>query len=70
MTSKEYIDSGILEQYVLGMVTPDECSEVERRATADPAVRQEINVISESLEEYAMSHAIAPNPVIKPDELL
>ena len=65
MTSKEYIDSGILEQYVLGTASSDESREVEMMAAADPAIREEIETICETLEAIAMANAVEPNPVIK-----
>ena len=65
MTGKEFIESGILEQYVLGTASPNELKEVELRAAADPAIRQEIAMISETLEHHAMENAIEPSPVIK-----
>lgn len=66
MNTKEYIESGILEQYVLGTASPEECREVELRAAADSAIRQEIDTIGEALEALAMENAIAPDPIIKP----
>lgn len=66
LTGKEYIESGILELYVAGIASAEECIEVEKRATADPAIRQEIEYISMALETYAMANAVAPNPIIKP----
>ena len=64
--NKEYIGSGILEQYVLGSTSQAESTEVELMAATDPAIRLEIEAIGEALEAYAMEHAVAPNPVIKP----
>ena len=66
LTSKEYIDSGILEQYVLGNASSGDSAEVELRAAADPAIRQEIETICETLEAIAMANAVEPDPVIKP----
>ncbi len=66
MTSKEYIDSGILEIYVMGMASHSEQEEVEMMAAANPDIRQEIDAISDVLEKYALSHSIEPSPVIKP----
>lgn len=66
MASKEFIDSGIIEQYVLGIASPAECEEVEKMAAADPDVRREMGKISQSLEQYAILNAIEPNPIIKP----
>lgn len=66
MTSKEYIDSGILEIYVMGMASGFEQEEVGMMAAANPDIRQEIDAISEAIENYAMAHAMTPSPVIKP----
>ena len=66
MTTREYIDSGILELYVAGIATATEREEVELMAAGSPAIRQEIEAISLSLQNYAKANAIAPNPVIKP----
>jgi mannose-6-phosphate isomerase-like protein (cupin superfamily) len=66
MTSKEYIDSGILENYVMGMASHSEGEEVEMMAAANPDIRQEIEAISDALEEYALAHTIKPSPSIKP----
>jgi mannose-6-phosphate isomerase-like protein (cupin superfamily) len=65
MTSKEYIESGILEQYVFGTASPAECAEVERRAAEEFAIRQEIAAICETLEAHALENAITPNPVVR-----
>ena len=66
MTNKEFIDSGVLEQYVLGTATHDESAEVEKRAAADLAVRKEIESIHEAFGKYTMAHAIAPTLLLKP----
>jgi mannose-6-phosphate isomerase-like protein (cupin superfamily) len=65
-TVSEYIGSGMLEQYVLGLTSPEESMEVEMRAAANPAIRHEIDAISEAMESYAMDHAIEPDSIIKP----
>lgn len=66
MTSKELIDSGILEQYVLGSASPADILEVEKLAAEDPAIRLEIDLISETFEKLAMENAVEPPVVIKP----
>jgi len=65
-TGREYIDSGVLEQYVLGLTSPEQSIEVEQRAAADAAIRNEIDAISIAMEAYAMERAIQPDPIIKP----
>ncbi|MEO6136125.1 MAG: cupin domain-containing protein [Ginsengibacter sp.] len=66
MTSKEYIDSGMIEKYVMGMVSDSEKEEVELMAAANQDIRQEIDTIGDVLEQYAQSQAITPSPVVKP----
>lgn len=66
MTSKEYINSGILEQYVMANLDATQRAEVEKMAAQDPLIREELNIISDVLEKYALENAIQPSPVIKP----
>ena len=66
MTSRVYIESGILEQYVLGNASIAEMETVETMAATDPAIRLELNAISDSLEQLAIENAIQPNALIKP----
>ena len=57
---KAYIESGILELYVLGDVTPAERSEVEAMALKHPAIKAELDEIERSLELYANENAVEP----------
>ena len=66
MNIKEYILSGILEQYVLGIVSDEELLEVEEMATKYPEVKQEILSISNVLEKVAVENAVTPSRAIKP----
>ena len=66
MNNKEFIESGILEEYVMGYASAEEREEVERRAAGDPAIRQEIEAIEMTLEKMALAGAIAPDPIVKP----
>ncbi|TSD64024.1 anti-sigma factor [Inquilinus sp. KBS0705] len=58
---KEYIESGILELYVLGDVSPDEKLQVEDMASKYPAVKAEIDEIEKSIEFYAEAHTVEPS---------
>ena len=66
LSSSDYINSGILEQYVLGIASDEECREVAAMAASDVLIRNEIELIRASIETYASSYALEPNPVIKP----
>mgnify|MGYP003576726380 CR=1 FL=1 len=58
---KAYIESGILELYVLGHLNPEECVEVEAMSAKHPEVRKEINAIEFAMEQYALSQAVEPS---------
>ncbi|HTE00332.1 MAG TPA: anti-sigma factor [Mucilaginibacter sp.] len=55
-----YIESGILELYVLGDVTPQERAQVEVMASKHPVVKAELDEIERSLEAYAEVNAVEP----------
>lgn len=57
---RQYIESGILELYVLNDLTPQEKQEVETYAAMYPAIKQELNDISQSMELFADYNAIEP----------
>jgi mannose-6-phosphate isomerase-like protein (cupin superfamily) len=65
-SSEYYISSGLLELYVLGQTTSEESNEIAQLAAADPALKNEITQIEIALENYAMVHAIEPDPLIRP----
>lgn len=58
--SKAYIETGILELYVLGQLNALEQQEVEKMAAKYPEIKEEINAIEIAMEHYAVSHAIQP----------
>lgn len=62
---KAYIETGILELYVLGDVTPDEKRQIEEMASKHPAVRAELNAIEQSMELYAEENAIEPSEQLR-----
>lgn len=57
---KAYIESGILELYVLGDISADEKLEVEAMASRHSAVKAELAEIERSMELYADAHSIEP----------
>ncbi|MEJ7681692.1 MAG: hypothetical protein WKG06_28370 [Segetibacter sp.] len=62
----DYLNSGMIESYVLGLTTPSEAKEVEKMAAAHDEVRVAINEFGTILEQEALSNSIAPDPIIKP----
>lgn len=64
--TQSYIESGILEAYVLGSLSDAEILEVESKITTNQALLAEIEKISASLESFARLNAVEPDPTIKP----
>ncbi len=62
---RAYIESGILELYVLGDVSAEEKLQVETMAQNHPAVKAELNEIEHSMELYADLHTIEPAPELR-----
>ncbi|MFD0765977.1 anti-sigma factor domain-containing protein [Mucilaginibacter lutimaris] len=58
---KAYIESGILELYVLGDISATEKAQVEEMAAKHPEIVAEIAEIERSMELYAEEHAIEPS---------
>jgi anti-sigma-K factor RskA len=62
---KAYIESGILELYVLGDISAEEKLQVEDMAAKYPDVRAEITDIERSMEIYAGEHAVEPSEKLR-----
>lgn len=58
MTSKEYIESGILELYVFGTLSEAENQEVQQMIADHPAVKQEVVAIEDAV--INLSQSVAP----------
>jgi anti-sigma-K factor RskA len=65
MNIQAYIESGILEEYVLGTVSPQEKQEVECMSHIYPEIREELLRTESALEEYALKHQATPPPSLK-----
>lgn len=60
MDLQSFIQSGLLEAYVLGQCSAEERIQVERMATEHAEVRAELASIETSLEAYAASNVVKP----------
>lgn len=65
MDIQSFIQSGILEAYVLNQCSPAERAEVERMAVAHPEVRSELAAIEQTLEQVALANAVPPPAGLK-----
>jgi hypothetical protein len=55
MDIEKYLDSGIIEDYCLGVLSPEEAKEVAQIAEQFPGVEEAIREIEEVLKKYAIS---------------
>lgn len=65
MNVKEYISSGIVESYVLGLATEQERAEFEKYCAEYREVLEARNAFEQLLEQRAMENAIAPSKDVK-----
>ena len=65
MNVQDYISSGIVESYVLGLASPEEQSEFERMCRQYPEVLQARTDFELAMEQQAFQNAIAPPAALK-----
>lgn len=65
MKTYQYLKSGILEAYLLGLTTEKEKEEVEKLLTTDADVLAELNELEASMEDYFLRNAVPPPPSIR-----
>lgn len=66
MNIEAYINSGILEMYILGLANESECQEVEKLRLQYPEIASEMEKIEISLEKYAQESSVTPHASLKP----
>ncbi len=57
--------SGLLEQYVLGLLSPVEREKIDVLAAQHPALKSELNMLQQAMEEYANLHSVPPPTGLK-----
>lgn len=65
MNIKDYISTGVLESYVLGDVSEQERSEIEKNLQRYPELREELRKIEDAQEALLMRSAIRPGAQVK-----
>jgi len=63
----EYIKSGLVEMYVLGLTSDAERAEVEQLAAKYPELQSHIQAMQNAMEDYAKSYALPPREGLKGD---
>jgi anti-sigma-K factor RskA len=65
MDVKEFIGSGIIELYAMNALSSDDKNELERLMLLHPELLDELKLIEETLEEYALAHSLNPRPHLR-----
>jgi anti-sigma-K factor RskA len=65
VNTKEYISSGIIESYVLGMVSAEEAEEFEKMCAVHAEVREARDLFEQQLEQNAIAVGIQPPKKLK-----
>ncbi len=63
--AKAYIESGVLELYVLGELSPEERLQVEDMVAKHPAIKAELQDIEQAMTMYADANSIEPNEELR-----
>ncbi len=65
MDIKAYIESGIIESYVLGLASPQEAAEVELLCTQYPAIKKAVDDFSNAIEKTGFENIVTPPAELK-----
>ncbi|MES2370959.1 MAG: anti-sigma factor [Bacteroidota bacterium] len=65
MDIKAYIESGVIESYVLGMADAQETAELEQLSRQYPEIRKAIDDFELNLEMQSLATAVMPSPEVK-----
>lgn len=65
MNIQEYISSGVIEAYVLGIATDNESLELEQLADMYPEIKQHLVATQQAMEQLADHTAVTPPPLLK-----
>ncbi len=65
MTKEEFIKTGLCEQYVLGLTTPEESEFVEQMLHTYPELKGDCRGLEDCMEKYARAHSIPPPAILK-----
>jgi anti-sigma-K factor RskA len=62
---KAYIESGVIESYVLGMADSQEAAELVQLSHQYAEIREAIDAFERNLEQQALASALMPSPEVK-----
>ena len=65
ISKNEILESGLLEQYVLGLTTEKETGLVRNYIAKFPELKEHLNIMERAMENIALKHAIVPPEELK-----
>lgn len=65
MNKDQFLKTGLLEQYALGLTDEEESQIVEQHLQAFPELKKDVDEVRNAIEQYALQHAIPPHPRVK-----
>ncbi len=65
MNTREYIESGQLEAFVLGALSPQEQAQVQADIDRNPELAKEVAAIEEAMFRFASQEAMSPDPAMQ-----
>lgn len=66
MDKQQFLASGLLEQYVLGLTSQEESVIVEKWLRKYPDLQKEVDAMHEALEQYSLAQGITPPSDLRP----
>lgn len=69
MNKEQFLNTGLLEQYALGVTNEEETQTVEQYLEKFPELQKEVDEIRKAIENYAIQQAVTPPKHIKPSIL-
>lgn len=69
MNTEDYISSGIIELFVLGLTSEEETTQVQQLAAENDAIRTAIDDYQKALESYTSAGAVTPRDSLKTEIL-
>lgn len=67
MRERNHIERALLEQYILGLTTEEECKEIEQYLAQNPVVAKEVEESQAAIERFAFDYAMDPPARLKGD---
>ncbi|QKZ11371.1 hypothetical protein [Spirosoma sp. KUDC1026] len=65
MKTYQYLTDGILESYLLGLVSEEQQKDVDHLLETDPELQLQLSDLEQDLEDHFMRHAVPPPPAVR-----